>query len=63
MTVVKIKKAKGTKKAIKREFRFEEYKNCFTATLLENKVNHLEKNEIDVDSLKKDHKEFIINNK
>ena len=54
MTVVKIKKAKGTKKAIKREFRFEEYKNYFRATLLENKINHLEKNEIDVDNLKKD---------
>ena len=26
-------------------------------------MNHLEKNKIDVDSLKKDHKEFVKNNK
>ena len=30
---------------------------------LENKINHLGKNEIDIDILKKDHKEFIRNNK
>ena len=44
MTVVKI--------------RFEDYKNCLKATQLENKISHLGKNEIDVDSIKKDHKEF-----
>ena len=30
---------------------------------LENKINHLERNENYTDSLKKDHKEFIKNNK
>ena len=30
---------------------------------MENKINHLEKNKIDVDSLKEDQEEFIRNNK
>ena len=48
------KKAKGTKKCvIKRKLKFENYKNCLEATQLENKTNHLEKNQIDIDSLKK----------
>ena len=37
--------------------------NCLDVAQLENKINYLEKNEIDADSLKKDHKEFIKNNK
>ena len=53
------KKAKSEKK--KKKLKFENYKNCLEATQLENKINHLEKNEINVDSLKKGHKEFIIN--
>ena len=58
------KKAKGTKKCvIKRKLKFENYKNCLEATQLDNKINYLEKNEINLDSLEKDHKEFIKNNK
>ena len=54
------KKAKGTKKCVtKRKPKFEDYKNCLEATLLENKINHLGKIGIDEDSLVKDHKEFI----
>ena len=57
---MKIKKAKSTKKCvIKRKLKFEDYKNCLEATQIENKINHLEENEIDEDSLKEDHKEFI----
>ena len=53
------KNAKGSKKCvIKRKHKFESYKNYLKAAQLENKINHLEKNEIDVDSLKKDHKEL-----
>ena len=52
--IVKIKKAKDTKKCvIKRKLKFENYKNCLEATQLENKINHLEKDEIGVDCLKK----------
>ena len=47
----------------KRKFKFEDYKNCLEAAQFENKINHLEKNKIDVDGLKKDQKEFIKNNK
>ena len=54
------KKARGSKKCvIKRKLRFENYKNCLEATELENKINHLEKNKIDINSIK----EFIKNNK
>ena len=58
------KKAKSTKKCVtKRTIRFQDFKNCLEATQLEILINHLKKNEIDVDSLKKDQKEFIKNNK
>ena len=54
------KKARGSKKCvIKRKLRFENYKNCLEATELENKINHLERNKIDINSIK----EFIKNNK
>ena len=52
MTVVKIKKAKGTKNCvIKWELKFENHKNCLKAIQLENETNHLEKNQIDIGSL------------
>ena len=60
----KDKKAKGTKKCvIKRKLKFEDYKNCLEAAQIENKINYLEKNEIDVDSLSKHQKnsEKLIN--
>ena len=44
------KKARGTRKCvIKRKLKFENYKNCLEATQLENKINHLEKSEINID--------------
>ena len=46
------KKAKDTKKCvIKRKHKFQNYKNCLEVSQTENKINHLEKNKIDVDSL------------
>ena len=57
---MKIKKQK-TKK-IKNE-KFENYKNCLGAIQLDNKINYLEKNQIDIDSFKKDHTESVKNNK
>ena len=48
------KKAKGRKKYVtKRKLKFENYKNCSEATQLENKINHLEKNQLNIDSIKK----------
>ena len=51
---MKIKKQKAQKKCvIKRNLKFENYKNCLEATQLENKVNYLYKNKTDRDSIKK----------
>ena len=64
MAVVKIEKAIGTKKCVlKRKPKFENYKNCLEATQLVKKINYLEKNEINIYSIKKEFKEFIKNNK
>ena len=54
------KKAKDTKKClIKRNLKFENYKNYFDATQTETETNYVEKNKIDLDSIK----EFIKNKK
>ena len=48
------KNAKGTKECvIKRKLKIENQTTCLEATQLENKINYLEKNEINKDSLKK----------
>ena len=54
------KKAKETKKCVRqRNFKFENCINCLEAIQFGNKINHLQKkNEIDIDCLKKDNKEF-----
>ena len=60
----KNKKVKGTKKCvIKRKLKFESYKNCLKATKLENEISYLERSKINIDSITKNHKEFIKNNK
>ena len=54
----KDKKSKRHKTCIiKRKFNFENYKNSSEVAQLENKINHLEKNESHIESIKKDHKE------
>ena len=54
------KKAKDKKMyVIKGNLKFQDYKNSLGETQIENKIDHLEKIKIDVDSLK----EFIKNNK
>ena len=58
------KKAKGTQKCvIKRKLKFENCKVRLEATQFEKKINYLEKNKTDIDSIKENHKEFIKNNK
>ena len=59
MTVVKIKNQKAQKSVIKRKLKFENYKNCLEATQRDNKVNYIEKKETNIDSLKKDQRDFI----
>ena len=57
------KKAKGTKKCvIKRKLKFQDYKNFLEAAQIENKINHSEKNQTEMDSLKEDKKEFLKDN-
>ena len=48
---------------IKKQIKFQDYKNCLEAAQIENKLNHSEKNKIDLDSIKEDEKEFPKNNK
>ena len=48
---------------IKRKRKFDSYKNCLEATQLDDKINYIEKNKIDIDGIKENHKEFIKNNK
>ena len=58
--MIKIKKSKGTKKCVpKRKVKFEDYKHCLEAVPLENKINHSEKNNVNVNSLWENHKEFL----
>ena len=53
MKVVNIKKQKAKKSVSEKKLKFENYKNCLEATQLENKINHLEKHKININSLKK----------
>ena len=49
----KDRKAKDTKKyVVKRKLKFENCKNCLEAIQPENNKNYLEKNKINIDSLK-----------
>ena len=51
---VEIKRQKTQKKSvIKRKLNFENYKNCLEATKPEIKIEYLDENNSDIDSLKK----------
>ena len=41
---------------VKRKLKFEDYKHCFQATQLKNKKEQLEKNNLDVNSLRENYK-------
>ena len=56
------KKAKGTKKCVKKNPRLIK-RNCLEVTQLENKINQIEKNILDVHSLRENYKEFINKSK
>ena len=51
------------KYVIKRKLKLKNYKNCLKATQLENKINQLEQNKVNTESLRENHNEFIKNNK
>ena len=63
MTVVKIKKQRTKYFVIKRKLKFENNKTSLEEIQLDNKIKYLEKNNIYIHSLKRNHKEFIENNK
>ena len=53
------KKTKGTKRCvIKRTLQFEDYKNFLKTIQLENKIEQLEKNKVNVDNIKENHKQL-----
>ena len=58
----KDKKAKGKKSVIKRKRKFENYEKCLEETQLKKKTNYLEKNKIDIDSIKELKKKISIKN-
>ena len=62
MLAEKIKKKKAQKVQYKK-LTFENYENGLEATQLEDKMNYVELNTIDIDSVKENHKEFIENSK
>ena len=58
--MMKIKNKKNTKKCvIKRKLKFQHFKSCLEVAQTKNKINHLDKNKTEIDSLK----EFVKNNK
>ena len=58
------KKAKGTKNCVQEEnLHFKIINTQLEAAQIENKIKHLEKNEIVLNSSKEDKKEFVKNNK
>ena len=48
---------------IKRKLKFQDYKNFLEAVQTENKINRLEKNKVEVNSLKEDKKKIMKNSK
>ena len=42
MVIVKIKKAKGTKKCVIKKLKFESYRNLLEATQLDNNIKYLQ---------------------
>ena len=58
------KKAKGIRNCItRRKLKIKNHKNYLEKTQLDNKIKHLEKNKMNIDSLKRNHKKFMKNNK
>ena len=53
---MKLKKQKAKKVCHKKTLKFQNYKNCLEAIQPESKINHVQKNETDVGSPKKGHK-------
>ena len=60
---MKIKKQKTQKRVSQKEKLNLKIINSLETTIFEKKINYLQKNEINIDSFKKNHKELTKNNK
>ena len=61
---IKLHVYKDTKKCVvKRKLKFKGYKQFLEATQFENKINHLEKNDRNMDNLLENDNKFMKNNK
>ena len=57
---MKMKNQKEQKKcAMKMNFKFRDYKKCFKASQIENKINYWEKKKTDIACLKEDKKDIL----
>ena len=59
MMKIKSKRHKNVRR--KKKTKFEDYRNCLEAAQVVNEIHHLEKSKVNVDSFRKDQKEFIKN--
>ena len=58
---MKIKSKRHKNVCRKKKTKFEDYRNCLEAAQVVNEIHHLEKSKVNVDSSRKDQKEFIKN--
>ena len=58
---MKIKSKRHKNVCRKKKTKFEDYRNCLEAAQVVNEIHHLEKSKVNVDSFRKDQKEFIKN--
>ena len=59
--MMKIKSKRHKNVCRKKKTKFEDYRNCLEAAQVVNEIHHLEKSKVNVDSFRKDQKEFIKN--
>ena len=59
--MMKIKSKRHKNVCRKKKTKFEDYRNCLEAAQVVNEIHHLEKSKVNVDSFRKDQKEFMKN--
>ena len=62
MIVMKTKKSKAQKVCVKLKIKVKIYEKSYEAIQLEDKMKHSEKNNVNVNNLRENHKEFMKNN-
>lgn len=59
---MKTKKSKAQKVCVKSKIKVKIYEKSYEAIQLEDKMKHSEKNNVNVNNLRENHKEFMKNN-